>query len=205
MPAHRHTDILAQPCAPESGLHRLPDLEEAVRRSALADRDKIIERFGEGIKLSVNVTGTTIVTTRFLQFCRKLNEENQLGNLNLCLEITEQAALSFNDASMAILDSLKEMGVTFAIDDFSMGKTSINYLKDNIFAEIKLDGSPVKGLFAHQNCREIIRSITSLASTLNLQVMAEYVETEEEREVLHEIGCDCYQGRLYSPAVFLDK
>ena len=183
----------------------LPDLEEAVLRSALADRDKIIERFGEGIKLSVNVTGTTIVTTRFLQFCRKLNEENQLGNLNLCLEITEQAALSFNDGSMAILDSLKEMGVTFAIDDFSMGKTSINYLKDNIFAEINLDGSLVKGLFTHQNCREIIQSITSLASTLNLQVMAEYVETEEERVVLHEIGCDCYQGWLYSPAVFLDK
>ena len=106
---------------------------------------------------------------------------------------------------MAILDSLKEMGVTFAIDDFSMGETSINYLKDNIFAKIKLDGSPAKGLFMHQNCREIIRSITSLASTLNLQVMAEYVETEEEREVLHEIGCDCYQGWLYSPAVFLDK
>lgn len=83
MPAHRHTDILAQPCAPKSGLHRLPDLEEAVLRSALADRDKSIERFGEGIKLSVNVTGTTIVTTRFLQFCRMLNEENQLGNLNL--------------------------------------------------------------------------------------------------------------------------
>ena len=62
----------------------------------------------------------------------------------------------------------------------------------------------VKGLSTHQNCREIIQSITKLASTLDMVVVAEYVETEAERDVLHEIGCDCYQGYLYSPAVFLD-
>ena len=182
----------------------LADLEEATLRSALLDRDKITERFGEGVRLSVNVTGTTVVTPRFLQFCRRLNEEKSLGDLNLCLEITEQATLTFDDESKAILNALKKMGVTFAIDDFSMGKTSINYLKDNIFDEIKLDGSLVKGLFSHQNCREIIQSITSLAASLNLEVLAEYVETEQQREILHEIGCNCYQGYLYSPAVYLD-
>lgn len=92
-----------------------------------------------------------------------------------------------------------------SIDDFSMGKTSINYLKDSLFDEIKLDGSLVKGLFEHQNCREIIQSITQLAASLDLAVLAEYVETEEQRDVLHEIGYDCYQGYLYSPAVFLDE
>ena len=97
------------------------------------------------------------------------------------------------------------MGVTLAIDDFSMGKTSLNYLKDNIFNEIKLDGSLVKGLFTHKNCREIIQSITKLAASLELSVVAEYVETEEQKAVLHEIGCDCYQGYLYSPAVYLDE
>ncbi|MBR3640976.1 MAG: EAL domain-containing protein, partial [Oscillibacter sp.] len=85
--------------------------------------------------------------------------------------------------------------------DFSMGQTSINYLKDSTFDHIKLDGSLVRGLFTHQNCREIISSITQLADSLNLSVLAEYVETAEQRDLLHEIGCDCYQGYLYSPAV----
>ena len=55
-----------------------------------------------------------------------------------------------------------------------------------------MNGELPKGLFSHQNCREIITAITQLASTLNLIVIAEYVETAEERDLLHEIGCDCY-------------
>ena len=183
----------------------LPQLEEAVMTNALADWPKVVERFGEGVKLSVNVTGTTVVTPQFLQFCRDLESSGRLAGVNLCIEITEQAALSFSDEAIAILKGLKDMGVTLAIDDFSMGKTSINYLKDNLFDELKLDGSLVKGLFTHQNCREIVQSITQLAASLNMAVVAEFVETEEQRDVLHEIGCDCYQGWLYSPAVFLNE
>ena len=96
------------------------------------------------------------------------------------------------------------MGIMLSIDDFSMGKTSLNYLKDNLFDEIKLDGSLVKGLFTHQNCREIIQSITQLAASLELTVLAEFVETEVQREVLHEIGCDRYQGYFFSQAIYLD-
>ena len=183
----------------------LPDLEEAVLSTAISDRAKIEDRFGKDVRLSVNVTGTTVVTQRYLQFCRKLNETKNFKANDLCIEVTEQAALSFDADSIAILQELRDMGATLAIDDFSMGKTSLNYLKDNMFDEIKLDGSLVKGLFTHENCREIVGSITRLASTLNLTVVAEFVETEKERALLHEIGCDCYQGYLYSPAVFLDE
>lgn len=183
----------------------LPDLEETVLRSALADWPRVAQRFGAGVQLSVNITGTTVVTQRFLQLCRRLYEDGAFRDVHLCIEITEQAALSFSDEATAILAALRDMGLTLAIDDFSMGKTSINYLKDNLFDEIKLDGSLVKGLFEHQNCREIVQSITQLAASLNMMVLAEYVETEEQRDVLHEIGCDCYQGYLYSPAVYLDE
>ena len=182
----------------------LPALEESVLVSAIEEKDKIVERFGENVRVSVNTTGTTVVTQRFLQFCKRLKDSGKLSGINLCIEITEQATLSFSEQSLSVLKSLREMGITLAIDDFSMGKTSLNYLKDNLFDEIKLDGSLVQGLSTHQNCREIIQSITKLASTLDMVVVAEYVETEAERDVLHEIGCDCYQGYLYSPAVFLD-
>ena len=91
----------------------------------------------------------------------------------------------------------------FDLPDFSMGQTSINYMKDGIFDIVKLDGSLVKGLFEHQNTSEIVSSIVSLASSIDMLVLAEHVETEQQREELHRLGCDCYQGYLYSPAVMV--
>ncbi len=72
-----------------------------------------------------------------------------------------------------------------------MGQTSLHYLRENLFDLLKIDGSLVKGLSTHRNCREIISSIAALASSLSMTVLAEYVETEEEKGTLHEIGCDC--------------
>lgn len=183
----------------------LAELEEAVFICALNDREKLLETFGSDIKLSVNVSGNTIVTPRFLQFCQRLSSKDSFSSKNICLEVTEQDTLTFDSKTISAFKSLHSLGLSLAIDDFSMGQTSLNYLKENLFDIIKLDGSLVKGLFSNKNCKEIVLSITSLAKSLNLSVIAEFVETEEQKEALHEIGCDIYQGYLYSPAVFLDK
>jgi EAL domain-containing protein (putative c-di-GMP-specific phosphodiesterase class I) len=182
----------------------LPELEEMVLARSLSERTMVEERFGGEVKLSVNITGTTVVTPRFLQFCRQQNEKEPFRGKHLCIEVTEQAALSLSDENLRVLRALRDMGILLAIDDFAMGQTSLQYLKEDLFDIIKLDGSLVKGLF-DGNCREIISSIVRLSATLNLTVLAEFVETEEQREELHEIGCDFYQGYLYSPAVFLTQ
>ena len=183
----------------------LPDLEEAVLTCALKDRPALLERFGAEIKLSVNVTGKTVVTPRYLQFCQKLSDKGAIRGQNICLEVTEQDALAFDETTKNALRSLHTMGFTLAIDDFSMGQTSLNYLKENLFDYIKLDGSLVKGLLSENNCKEIIKSIIHLSQSLNLTVIAEFVETEAERDALHALGCGTYQGYLYSPAVFLTE
>ncbi len=183
----------------------LEQMEEAIVRQALADRPKVLKKFGEGIKISFNVTGTTVVSDPFLRFIRQMDAVDPFYGKNLCVEVTEQTALAFDEKSSAAFAELRRMGLFLAIDDFSMGQTSIHYLKDNTFDIIKLDGSLVRGLSTNQNCREIISSIVQLSSTLKLMVLAEFVGTEEEREILHGIGCDNYQGYLYSPAVFLEN
>ena len=183
----------------------LPEFEERVFLKALEDRPKILKRFGEDIHISVNITGTTVVTDRFLQFCRDLNEKDPFEGKHICIEITEQAALALDDRTMHALTAFHEMGLLLAIDDFSMGHTSIHYLRDNLFDLIKLDGALVSEMFDHPNIRDIISSLTQLAKTINMIVVAEYVDNEEKKEALHEIGCDCYQGYLYSPAVYLEE
>ena len=189
--------------AEEAGF--LPVLEEKVLTTALSQREEVLKKFGSDVELSVNVTGTTVATQRYINFCRQLNEKDPFLGKNICIEVTEQVALSFDESTRNALISLREMGLMLAIDDFSMGHTSLHYLKDNMFDMVKLDGSLIQGMFTHQNSREIISSILSLSATLSLTVVAEYVETEEQRDALHELGCNCYQGYLYSPAVFLDK
>lgn len=172
----------------------LTELEKAIMLKVLQDKSRIEKKYGN-IKISLNITGKTIITDEFIQFCR-----TQQPLSDICIEITEQTAISFNETTIAKLNSLKDMGLTLAIDDFSMGYTSINYLKNDLFSIIKLDGSLVQGLMGNQNCKEIISSITQLAKSLNMIVVAEYVETEKQKDILHKIGCDYYQGWLYAPA-----
>ncbi len=178
----------------------LTELEEEIMLRVLSDKEKIAEKYGQNVKIALNVTGITVVTPHFLAFCRQQNGRTPFAGKNLCLEITENAALSLDRSTLEALSELKAMGLKLAIDDFSMGHTSVDYLKHNLFDFIKLDGSLVRGLSTHENCREIIASILKLAESLHMTVIAEFVETEEQRETLKEIGCDCYQGWLYSPA-----
>ncbi|MBQ7152799.1 MAG: PTS sugar transporter subunit IIC/EAL domain-containing protein [Clostridia bacterium] len=183
----------------------LEAFEEAVFEKAMEDRPAILERFGPDVKLSINVTGTTVTTPQFQQFCKSLAPAGQdLKDCNICVEVTEQAALMLNEEGLDALRNLKSLGMMLAIDDFSMGQTSLHYLKDELFDIIKLDGSLVRGLSVHQSYKEIISSMSTLAASLNMTVLAEFVETEEQRNILHSVGCDNYQGFLYSKAVFLD-
>ncbi len=183
----------------------LIELERMVFVKAMEEHPMFIQKYGEDAKLSINVTATTVLSPEYRHFLMEYNDIEPFEGRNICLEITEQETLTLNDDTIKALKSIKEMGIILAIDDFSMGQTSINYLKNNLFDVIKLDGSLVKGLLEEENCREIISSITQLADALSLSVLAEYVETEEHREELHEIGCDCYQGYLYSKAEPLEK
>ena len=183
----------------------LAELEERILKTALDDYEQVEEKFGKGIKVSVNVTGTTVITPRYVQYCGQLKSQDLFKNKKICIEITEQAAISISDETLAALKSIKEIGLSLAIDDFSMGQTSIKYLREDLFDIIKLDGSLVDGLFTHDNTQDIVSSIIQLSKSLNLVVLAEYVDLDKKREILHKIGCDYYQGYLYSPAVFLEK
>ncbi len=172
---------------------------------ALEDRDEVLRHFGQDVKISVNVTGTTVVTPRYQQFCARLNASDPVAGKHLCIEITEQAALFFDDNTHDALKALRDIGFLLAIDDFSMGQTSLHYLRDSMFDIIKLDGSLTRSLLSSDNSLEIVSSICRLSSSLGMTVVAEYVETAQQRDTLRSIGCDLYQGYLYSPAVFPDS
>lgn len=180
-------------------------LEEAITYQVLKDRDALLAKYGPDIKISINATGSSFSGGELLTWLREINASTPFKGKNICIELTEQEAFSINDKTRSILKELKEMGLFLSIDDFSMGQTTLHYLRENLFDEIKIDGSLTKGLTSSSNVREIVSSLIELANSLSLNVIAEYVENEEERDILHEMGCDEYQGYFYSPAVPLDE
>ena len=189
--------------AQESG--KLIALEKNIFVTIMESMPRLIEILGEETKISVNVTGTTIQSEEFEKFLIQLSKDYPLYCRRVVIEITEQAALSIQEELIDRLTRIAKRGYGFAIDDFSMGSTSIKYLQTNVFNLIKLDGSMTRVILKNRRSKDIIASITKLSSDLGIDVLAEYVETEEQRQALEEVGCYLYQGWLYSPAVPIDK
>lgn len=189
--------------AEESG--KLLKLEEKIFVTIMEEMPKLLEILGENAKISINVTGTTIQSQEFEDFLKELSEKYAQYKERVVIEITEQAALSIKEDLIERMTRISKLGFRFAIDDFSMGSTSIKYLQTNLFTLIKLDGSMTRVILGNTRTKDIVASITKLSTDLGIDVLAEFVETEEQRKVLEEVGCYLYQGYLYSPAVPIEK
>jgi EAL domain-containing protein (putative c-di-GMP-specific phosphodiesterase class I) len=115
----------------------------------------------------------------------------------LKLELTESLLASGLDATVARMRALKDMGVGLSVDDFGIGYSSLSYLKRLPLDELKIDREFVKDILEDANDAAIAGTIIGLARSLGLQVIAEGVETEAQREFLARQGCERYQGYLF--------
>ena len=115
----------------------------------------------------------------------------------LKLELTESLLADGIEVTVAKMGSLKEMGVTLSLDDFGMGYSSLSYLKRLPLDQLKIDREFVKEVLTDANDAAIARTIIVLAQSLGLSVIAEGVETDEQRAFLADQGCPCYQGYLF--------
>jgi len=177
------------------------ETERYAWETALADYAEMRERTGRRVSISLNTTVGTLVDSRFVETLTALAERYGIPCRDICVEITEQSELSMSEVVLRTLSQLKEKGFLLSIDDFSMGFTSVKYLQEDFFNEVKLDGALTRNVVSNRNSQEIISSITKMAEALHFSVIAEYVETEEQRRKLEEIGCERYQGWLFSKAV----
>ena len=115
----------------------------------------------------------------------------------LKLELTESLLASNIEVTIAKMGILKEAGVTLSIDDFGMGYSALSYLKHLPLDQLKIDRSFIKDLLSDPNDAAIARTIIGLAQSLGLGVMAEGVETQDQRDFLARHGCHSYQGYLF--------
>jgi len=115
----------------------------------------------------------------------------------LKLELTENLLLVNVEETIAAMSVLKEIGVRFSLDDFGTGYSSLQYLKRLPLNQLKIDQSFVRDLTVDACDKAIVRTIIRMAQSLNLEVIAEGVETDEQRQCLLSEGCKLYQGYFF--------
>lgn len=172
---------------------------------ALDDIIRIHDELGEYLPVSVNIDVEQLVDDEFIQWVIGMVKRYNLPENILGLEITEHANLVETNNFADILKLFRDNGIIVSIDDFSMGYTSLAYLQMNQFDYIKLDGGIIKNIEKNERSKEIVDSLISLGRNLGFEVVAEYVENRELQNMLQDMGCNKYQGYLYSPAVDINE
>lgn len=173
---------------------------EVIVDKACQDTKLFKEKFGYGIKVSININSNLLNDREFLDYI--IGKVNYYGvNSCICLEVTEESSMFNYENITENIRYLAKQDISVAIDDFSMGHTSIKYLQKNQFGYVKLDGSLVKEITTNKRSRDIVEAITKLGKNLDFRVVAEYVDSEEIKNELIDIGCNFLQGYYFSPAI----
>jgi diguanylate cyclase (GGDEF)-like protein len=148
-------------------------------------------------RIAVNISARQLVQTGFMETVEAALEHSGLSPECLELELTETALMYDLEKCVQRLEGLRELGVSVAIDDFGTGYSSLYYLQRLPVSRVKIDQSFVQGIDGHlQKTLPLIRAIVDLAHGLGLTVIAEGVETEEQRDALRAARCDQMQGYL---------
>lgn len=182
------------PVAEESGLiSELGDwVLDEVCGQLMAWKEQGLER----IRVGVNLAGRQFRDPEFVDRLRQRIERAELPRGCIDLELTESTLMESGNASVETLRRLKELGLGLAIDDFGVGFSSLNYLRDFPVDCLKIDRGFVRGLPDRREDVSITHAIIALAKSLHLRVVAEGVENEQQLDFLDRAGCDLIQGFL---------
>jgi diguanylate cyclase (GGDEF)-like protein/PAS domain S-box-containing protein len=157
------------------------------------------------LTMAVNVSASQFRCADFVEQVATAIRKYGASPVRLKLELTESMLLDDVEDIIAKMNTLKNMGVGFSLDDFGTGYSSLSYLKRLPLDQLKIDRSFVRDVLVDPNDASIARTIVALGKALGLEVIAEGVETEGQRDFLSALGCRAHQGYLYSPPLPIEQ
>jgi EAL domain-containing protein (putative c-di-GMP-specific phosphodiesterase class I) len=182
----------------------------------LAEESELIERIGERaivgacehlarlrragrsrVRLSINLSARQFRGGSLPAIFRRAIEASAVDVADLEVEITETMLMENIRETREVLEQLKDLGISIAIDDFGVGYSSLGYLKDLPIDVLKVDRSFVQRVETQREDAEIVAAIIAMAHKLHMQVVAEGIESETQRRFLCDNGCDLGQGFLF--------
>jgi diguanylate cyclase (GGDEF)-like protein/PAS domain S-box-containing protein len=182
--------------AEESGL--IIPIGEWVLRTACTQNKAWQDAGLPPISVAVNLSARQFHQPRLLEIIAQILQETGLEPRFLDLEITETTAIQNVEFTKVILHSLQEMGIRISMDDFGTGYSSLSHLKQFPLHTLKIDQSFVQDLALNGRDIEIVKAVIGLGQGLNLNVVAEGVESQEQLNFLHSLKCEEVQGYLFN-------
>jgi diguanylate cyclase (GGDEF)-like protein/PAS domain S-box-containing protein len=155
--------------------------------------------------LSVNVSAKQFHQEHFVDQVKTALLYHDISPALLKLELTESMLLKDVESTIETMQALREIGVQFSLDDFGTGYSSLQYLKRLPLNQLKIDESFVRDIVVNTSDQAIVHTISAMANTLELNVIAEGVETREQYMQLQKIGCRHYQGYLFGKPVPINE
>jgi len=179
------------PLAEETGL--IIPIGEWVIRNACAEANT----WAPGLRVAVNISPVQFRSRSLVSTVVTSLGSSGLSPMRLELEITEAILLHDNEATLAVLHQLRDLGVKISMDDFGTGYSSLSYLRSFPFDKIKIDQSFIRDLADNPDSIAIIRAVTGLGKSFGMLTTAEGVETREQLEQMRAEGCTEVQGYFY--------
>ncbi|EKN01490.1 bifunctional diguanylate cyclase/phosphodiesterase [Acidocella sp. MX-AZ02] len=191
------------PLAEETGL--IVPIGNWVLRSACAQLAQWeAQQHTQHLTMAVNVSASQFRQPDFVQTVSEIIRLSGVTPSKLKLELTESMFIDNVDATVAKMIALKAIGISWSLDDFGTGYSSLSVLNRFPLGQIKIDKSFVRDMLTNARNMVVTQAIIELAGKLNLQVIAEGVETREQLNRLREVGCLNYQGYFFSPPLDID-
>jgi diguanylate cyclase (GGDEF)-like protein/PAS domain S-box-containing protein len=153
------------------------------------------------LRMSVNLSAKEFARPGLLERVSSVLANSGLGAESLRLEVTESSLMNDSDAALSTMRELREMGIGLHLDDFGTGYSSLNYLHRYPFDTLKIDRSFIQRLCDHKQSVEIVRTILYLADSLEMEVVAEGIETLPQLDQLKNLGCKYGQGFYFARAL----
>jgi diguanylate cyclase (GGDEF)-like protein/PAS domain S-box-containing protein len=194
------------PLAEESRL--ILDIGAWVLNQVCIDYAAWQQRVSDPGRVAINLSLKELSQASFIPRCRSVFERHKVPASCVELEITETTLMLDAERTLPLLDELRSMGVHLSIDDFGTGYSSLSALQQFPISTLKIDRSFVTNAATDPDDATIVRTIIEMGRSMGLQVIAEGIETEEQRYFLLHSGCQLGQGRLFGDAItssaFLD-
>jgi len=191
------------PLAESTGL--IIEIDMIVMRTAMK---QVVKWRADGLNpgvLSMNLAVKQLQRKDFIDVLKNLMQETDCKAEWIELEVTEGQIMTNPDEAIKLLTQISDLGIELAIDDFGTGYSSLAYLKRLPIDKLKIDQAFVRELPDDEEDAGITRAVIALAKSLNLKIIAEGVETKEQKECLVENGGDNIQGYYYSKPVPADE
>ena len=183
------------PLAEETGL--IVELGEWVLHAACTEAIKW-QQAGYALPVSVNVSPRQFKAGNLVAIIQRALELTGLSPHSLSIEITEQLVLTHTQEHLAVLDAIRALGVTIALDDFGVGYSSLSYIKRFGPRSLKIDRSFIADVTNNPDDAAIVKAVIAMSKQLHIRVVAEGVETDATHRFLREIGCEDAQGYFFS-------